>query len=75
MVLVFSVIAVKAQVQFGISKLVFSWTVGCGWLFKSGIGINARSQWGISSIIKDQSGLTNSGFNATVFYLFPSGKK
>jgi hypothetical protein len=56
-------------------KAVFSWNVGCGWLFKSGIGINARSSWGLSSIIKDQSSLTNSGFNATVFYLFNSKKK
>jgi hypothetical protein len=51
-------------------KQVFSWAIGCGWMFKTRIGINARSSWGLSSIIKNQSNLTNSGFNATVFYLF-----
>jgi hypothetical protein len=51
-------------------KQVFSWAIGCGWMFRTRIGINARSSWGLSSIFKGQSNLTNSGFNATVFYLF-----
>jgi hypothetical protein len=53
----------------------FAWAIGCGYKFKSGIGINARSQWGISSINESRN-ITSSGFNATVFYMLKrTGKK
>lgn len=57
----------------GLNDFLFSWTVGAGWKFKNGLGINARSQWGITSI-SDNEKLTNSGFYASLTYTCKSKK-
>ncbi|MBC7937675.1 MAG: PorT family protein [Rhizobacter sp.] len=50
-------------------EVVFSGNIGCGWKFKNGLGINARSQWAFSNSIEKVK-VRNNGFYASVFYQF-----
>ena len=53
----------------GLNDFVYSSVIGCGWKFKNGFGINARSQWGFTPLSKSEN-ITNSGFYASVFFQF-----
>lgn len=49
----------------------FSWALGAGYLFKSGFGVDARYNFGISDITDDGgSDVKNSVFQLGVFYQF-----
>ncbi len=54
----------------GLHSFLLAPVIGCGWQFKNGIGINARSQWGITSVGDNTAKVYNSGFYGSVFYRF-----
>jgi len=58
-----------------VSSVDFSWTFGAGYLFRSGFGIDARYNLGISNISDDESfEARNRVFQLGVFYQFMNKK-
>jgi hypothetical protein len=60
-----------------LKSIGFSWALGAGYKMKSGFGIGARYNFGLSSLDDSDDALkiTSSGFHVGVFYLFGGDKK
>jgi hypothetical protein len=62
---------VEIDVDDAYNSIDFSWALGAGYLFKSGFGIDARYNLGISDITESESNKAkNSVFQVGIFYQF-----
>jgi hypothetical protein len=65
--------ALDVDVKDRLKTVDFAWSIGAGYLFPAGLGIDGRFNWGLSNINEPSEGVeaTNKVFQIGLFYQFP----